>query len=213
LEEIASCEVKYRVPVSDGKKVVELIHLGGKKYGTVITVTQMCKKSEKVMCTAKHIVDEMWKQWRIEGGKEKGEENADNEDETTLSKVDEKNKNKGKDCSKEKEDKGKKKMTCTCNHCQMKGHIKVNCWKKNPSLMPEKFKGKKTEKAGAAVEEEVLLSCIDVCDSYMQVDIQDAYRFATIDGDYRFGNVTDKDDIPDLEAPTECEDEEKVSQS
>jgi len=74
-------------------------------------------------------------------------------------------------------------------------------------------KGKKTEKAGAAVEEEVLLSCIDVCDSYMQVDIQDAYRFATIDGDYRFGNVTDKDDIPDLEAPTECEDEEKVSQS
>jgi len=32
------------------------------------------------------------------------------------------------------------------------------------SFMPEKFKGKKTEKAGAAVEEEVLLSCIDVCD-------------------------------------------------
>jgi len=24
----------------------------------------------------------------------------------------------------------------------MKGHIEVNCWKKNPSLMPEKFKGK-----------------------------------------------------------------------
>ena len=83
----------------------------------------------------------------------------------------------------------------------MKGHIEVNCWKKNPSLMPEKFKGKKTEKAGAAVEEEVLLLCIDVCDDniildtgasmmYMQcVDIQDAYHFATIDGDYRFGNV------------------------
>jgi hypothetical protein len=32
----------------------------------------------------------------------------------------------------------------------MKGHIKVNCWKKHPLLMPEKFKGKKTEKAGAA---------------------------------------------------------------
>ena len=83
---------------------------------------------------------------------------------------------------------------------------------KSSSLTPEKFTGKKTEKAGAAVEEEVLLSCIDVCDSYMQVDIQDAYRFATIDGDYRFGNVTDKDDIPELEAPTECEDEEKVSE-
>ena len=78
--------------------------------------------------------------------------------------------------------------------------------------MPEKFKGKKAEKAGAVVEEEVLLSCIDVCDSYMQVDIQDANCFATIDGDYRFGNVTDEDDIPELEAPTECEDEEKVSE-
>jgi homospermidine synthase len=42
----------------------------------------------------------MWKQWRIEGGKEKGEENADNENETTLSKVDEKTKFKGKDHSK-----------------------------------------------------------------------------------------------------------------
>jgi hypothetical protein len=223
LEEIASCEVKYGVPVSDGKKAVQLIRLGGKKYGTVITVTQMCKQSEKVRCTAKHIVDEMWKQWQIEGGKEKGEENADDEDETTLSKVDEKNKGKGKDRSKDKDDKGKKKETRTCNHCQMKGHIEVNCWKKNPSLMPEKFKGKKTEKAGAAVEEEVLLSHIDVCDdniildtgasmiyTMLQVDIQEVYHFATIDNG--FGNVTDEDDIPDLEAPTECEDEEKVSE-
>jgi len=44
------------------------------------------------------------------------------------------------------------------------------------------------------------------------VDIQDAYCFATIDGDYRFGNVTDEDDIPELETPTECEDKEKVSE-
>ena len=89
----------------------------------------------------------------------------------------------------------------------MKGHIEVNCWKKNPLQMSEKFKGKKTEKAGAAVEEEHLLSFINVCDNnvildtgasmmYMQVDIQEAYRFATIN--YGFGNVTDKDDIPDL---------------
>jgi len=197
--------VKYGVPVSDGKKVAQLIRLGGKTYGTFITVTQMCKKSENVMCTVKHIVDEMWKQWQIDGGKEKGEESADDKDETTLSKVDEKSKHKGKDCSKEKDNKGKKKETSACNHCQMKGHIEVNCWKKNPSLMPEKFKGKKTEKAGAAVQEEVLLSCIDVCDSYMQcVDIQDAYRFTTIEGVSRFGNVTDEDDIPELEAPTEC---------
>jgi hypothetical protein len=129
---MASCEVKYGIPVSDRKKVAQLICLGGKKYGIVITVTQMCKKGEKVTCTAKHIVDEMWKQWCIEGGKEKGEDNADYEEETTLSKVDEKVKGKGKDRLKEKDDKGKKKETLTCNHCGMKGHIKVNCRKKNP---------------------------------------------------------------------------------
>ena len=55
LEEMASCEVKYGIPVS-------VICLGRKIFGTVITVTQMCKKSKKVTCAAKHIVDEMWKQ-------------------------------------------------------------------------------------------------------------------------------------------------------
>ncbi len=172
LEEIASREVKYGVPVSNGKKVTQLIPLGGKKFGTVITVTQMCKKREKVTFTAKHIVDKMWKQWRIEGGKEKGEENADDKEETTLSKVDEKGKFKGKDRSKDKDDKGKKKETHTCNHCRMKGHIDVNCWKKNPLLMPEKFKGKKTEKAGAAVEEEHLLSFIDANGDDVDVDYE-----------------------------------------
>ena len=166
-----SCEVKYGVPVSDGKKVAQLIRLSGKKYGTVITVTQMCKKSKKVTCTVKHIVDEMWKQFRIEGGKEKGEENANNEEETTLSKVDEKGKFKGKDRLKDKDNKGKKKETCTYNHCGMKGHIEVNCWKKNPSLMPEKFKGKKTEKAGAVVEEEHLLSFVDIDEAYLSANM------------------------------------------
>jgi hypothetical protein len=62
--------------------------------------------------------------------------------------------------------------------------------------MPEKFKGKKTEKAGAAVEEEHLLSFIDECDDnvildtganmmYMQVDIQEAYHFATMTMDLK----------------------------
>ena len=103
-----------------------LFTLAGKK-GIVITVTQMCKKSKKVTCTVKHIVDEMWQQWQIKGGKEKSKENADDEEETTLLKVNEKVKFKGKDCLKEKDNKGKKKETCTCNHCGMKGHIEVNC--------------------------------------------------------------------------------------
>jgi len=135
---MASCEVKYGIPVSDGKKVAQLICLGRKKYGTVIMVTQMCMKSEKVTCTAKHIVDEMWIQWRIEGGKEKGKENANDEEETTLLKVDEKVKGKGKDRLKEKDNKGKKEETRTCNHCGMKGHIEVNCWKNKAQKPPPK---------------------------------------------------------------------------
>lgn len=113
MEEIASCEVKYGVPVSDGKKITQLIRLGEKKYGTVITVTQMRKKSEGVTCSAKHIVDEMWKQWCIEGGKEKGEENSDNKEETTIAKGNDKTKEKEKDGGKGKGKKGKKKETHT----------------------------------------------------------------------------------------------------
>jgi hypothetical protein len=59
MEEIASCKVKYRVPISSSKKIVQLIHLCGEKYRTVIIVTQMCKKSKKVTCTPKHMVDTM----------------------------------------------------------------------------------------------------------------------------------------------------------
>ncbi len=66
--------------------------------------------------------------------------------------------------------------------------------------MPEKFKGKKTDKAGAAVEEEHLLSVVvdiwtDV--SIFCVDIEAAYVLAPITSiDNEFRNVTDKDDIP-----------------
>ena len=120
-----------------------------------------------------------------------------------MSKVDKKVKFEGKDCSK---DKGKKKETHTCNHCKMKGHIEVNCWKKHPSLMPEKFKGKKTEKAGVAVEEEHLLSMVDIFDNIFifYVAIEATYVLAPITSiNNGFGNVTDKDDIiRDLEAPT-----------
>jgi hypothetical protein len=107
--------------------------------------------------------------------------------------------------------KGKKKETQTCNFCGVKGHIKDKCWKKDPSQMPEKFQRKKTKKTGAAVEEEHLLSIVDICDdiSIVQVDIEAAYILAPITSiDYGFGNVTDYDDIPDLETPTKSDDEE-----
>ncbi len=170
IKEITSCEVKYGIPVCDSKKIAQLIRLGGKEYGTVITVTQMCKKAEGVTCTSKHIVDKMWKQWQVKGGKERGEENSNDEEEASLAKADDKSKGK-----KKKGDKEKKKETCTCNYCHEKGHIEANCWQKDPSKMPEQFKKKKeakAEKAGAAVEEEHLLSAVG-----MEVEDEVEYEF------------------------------------
>ena len=124
----ASCKVKYGIPVSDFKKVVQLIYLGGKEYGTMITVTQMCKKTKGVTCTSKHIVDEMWKQWREKGGKERGEENSDDKGKTSLAKTVAKSEGKKKGV-KDKDMDPKKKETRMCNHCQKKekGHIEANC--------------------------------------------------------------------------------------
>ena len=56
---------------------------------------------------------------------------------------------------------------------------------------------------------------VDICNdvSIFCVDIEAAHVLAKIASiDNGFGNVTDKDDIPDLEAPTECEDKEIVSE-
>ncbi len=169
IEEIALCEVKYGIPVINSKKMAQL-RLGGKEYRTVITVTQMCKKAEGVICTSKHIVDKMWKQWRLKGRKECGEENSDDKEEASISKANDKTKGK-----KKKGDKDKKKETCTCNHCQKKGHIEANCWQKNPSKMPEHFwtkKDAKTEKATAAAKEEHFLSIVD-----MEVEDKVKYEF------------------------------------
>jgi hypothetical protein len=148
------------------------ICLGGKEYGTVITVTQMCKKAKGVTCTLKHVVDKMWNQWRVKGRKECGKENSDDKEEASLVKTDDKTKGNWK----KKGDKDpKKKETCTCNHCQKKGHIEVNYWQKDLPKMPTlywKKKDTKTEKAAAAVEEENLLSVVD-----MEVEDKVKYEF------------------------------------
>ncbi len=64
---------------------------------------------------------------------------------------------------------------------------------------------------GVTFEEEHLLSITDICDGFsiMQVDIEAAYVSAPITFiDYGFRNVTDYEDILDLETPAECDDEE-----
>ncbi len=119
-----------------------------------------------------HVVDKMWKQWHVKGGKECGEENSDDKEEASLAKTNDKTKGN----QKRKEDKDpKKKETCTCNHCQKKGHIEVNCCQKDPSKIPKldwKKKDAKTQKAIAAVEEEHLLSVVD-----MEVEDEVEYEF------------------------------------
>jgi hypothetical protein len=122
IKEIPSCKVKYGIPVSDSKKIAQLICLGGNEYGTTISVTQMCKRSEGKTCTPKHIVDKMWKQWQIKGKKEEGKE--DDKEVASLAKTNgKKNKGKGKKGNKGDPKDPKKKETCTCSHCQKKGHI------------------------------------------------------------------------------------------
>ncbi len=38
IEDITSCEVKYGIPISNSKKMAQLICLGGKEYWTVSSV-------------------------------------------------------------------------------------------------------------------------------------------------------------------------------
>jgi hypothetical protein len=54
------------------------------------------------------------------------------------------------------------------------------------------------------VEEEHLLSMVDIFGDVIIYCVETSINNG-------FGNVTDEDDIPDLEAPTECGDKEKVS--
>jgi hypothetical protein len=63
MEDIASCEVKYGVPISNGKKISQLIRLGRKKYSTVITVTQMCKKAKEFLS----LQNTLWTKCRSNG--------------------------------------------------------------------------------------------------------------------------------------------------
>jgi hypothetical protein len=82
--------------------MAQLIPLGGKEYGTVITVALMCKKAKGVTCTSKHIVDKMWKQWCMKGRKERGKENSDDKEEASLAKTYYKSKGKKKKGNKDK---------------------------------------------------------------------------------------------------------------
>ena len=86
----------------------------------------MCKKSEGVACTTKYILDKMWKQWCIKGGKEKHKENADDKEETTLQKLMTKPKRKGKVVEKEMMEKAKRKRLIHATSVELRGISKTS---------------------------------------------------------------------------------------
>jgi hypothetical protein len=95
---------------------------------------------------------------------------SDDKEEASLAKANDKTKGK-----KKKGNKDEKPETRTCNHCHKKEHIEVNYWQKDPSQMPKQFwerKDAQNEKATAAVEEEQILSIVD-----MEVEDEVEYEF------------------------------------
>ncbi len=117
-----------------------------------------------------------------------------------------------------------KKETHIYNHCQKKGHIEVNCWQKGPLKMPDlywKNKDAKTEKATAAVEEEHLLSevdmevedkveyefhnnaavrflCLDMNDPFIKVQVVENNAFVQIELGLEEEDIENKDKLDDV---------------
>jgi hypothetical protein len=74
-------------------------------------------------------------QWRLSGGKSKEDRDSDNDEEVTLVAT---TKKVGKTAGNKKgNNPNANKMS---NHCQKKGHVELDCWKKHPDKIPEKVK-------------------------------------------------------------------------
>jgi hypothetical protein len=181
----------------------------------------MFKKAKGVTCTSNHIVDKMWKQLHMKGRKERGKENYNNKEKASLAKTNDKTKG---NLKKKGDEDSKKKETCTCNHCQKKGLIEANCWQKDLSKMPKQYwkqDDAKTEKETAAVEEEHLLSvvdmevedkvkyefhnnaavgflCLDMNDTFIKVHIVEDNAFVQIELELEEEDVENEDELDDI---------------
>jgi hypothetical protein len=109
--------------------------------------------------------------------------------------------------------KGSWKRTKHATIVELRGISKLSVGRKILCKCLRNSKARIPKNLGAAVEEEHLLSFVDMCDNVcMQVDIEEAYVLAPIVSiDYGFGDLTDDEHILDLETPTECENKEEVS--
>ncbi len=128
-----------------------------------MTTMNMIYREKGKPLTTKTLSEEMHLQYRLSGGKSpKGDKDSDKEDKVALTAA---GKNGGKSEGKKKGE--NPNANKKCNHCEKKGHVEADCWKKFPDKIPENVKAarKKAEEkksvAAAAVEDEVIFGAID----------------------------------------------------
>ncbi len=133
------------------------------QYAGVMTTMNMIYHEIGKALTTKTLLEEMHLQFRLSGGKsQKGDKDSDKEEEVALTATGKKG---GKSEGKKKGD--NPNANKKCNHCEKKGHVEADCWKKFPDKIPDKVKlaRKKAEEkkavAAAAVVDEVILGAID----------------------------------------------------
>ncbi len=162
--------------LSKSKKKVQVLHLGGAQYSSIIAATSMIYRNNKAALTTEQLLEEMHIQWRLAGGK-KREDNSDNEDEVALVASTKKGGKKSSGGDKpQRENPNKDK---TCNHCNNKGQIKSTCWTKHPDKKPKSVKNRKSKQEGkssdaaGAVEdnkEEIIQTAVKEKNQYVYLD-------------------------------------------
>ena len=153
----SSLEVKYNTAIGESKKRAIVIRLCKKEYGNMIAMTDMLHKAsgQPRVATSDELVEELFKQWRLTGGKTsvKGSDNDDFATETALNNVPTKSPitcyncgkpgHKANVCRAPKKDgagrggrggrggggrgNGGRHSKKECNHCGKVGHIEAEC--------------------------------------------------------------------------------------
>ncbi len=191
--DLSAIKCRYKIDLTKSKKKTQIFRIGGAQYASIISTTQMIHRSKGVELTYEKLLKEMHNQWRIAGNKSQDKKESNNEDEVAATAT-----TKDKDNGKKKQyvNPDKDKM---CNHCKKKGHVESKCWKKNLELIPDKVKAarkkqaekkaEKTSTAATAVEDEMILTVLDVQkedNKFSCFDMNDAFNMVPIDEDLMY---------------------------